>query len=274
MIEVCAEAGVNHNGNLDIAMKMVEAAAEAGADIVKFQTFSPDRLFHHHDPNYVTFGAFALKQKDFVKLAKYAEELNIEFMSTPGDVDSLDFLVQEVGVRRIKIGSDDLTYNPLVEAALATGLPVILSTGMATMKEIERAIRWYDRSQLTLLHCVSIYPCPFEKANLRAMEALYKEFSCKIGYSDHVNGTLACVAAAALGACMIEKHFMLFEYMDLSPDKNVSIDEHVLEHMIVDIRQIDHMLGDVAKAPCTEERENAIRWRKAEDGLRPVTWLP
>lgn len=268
-IEVIGEAGVNHCGNLNKALQMVDVAQAAGADVVKFQTFEAGKLVRREDPQFRILGRLALQRPDFIKLAKRCEQVGIEFLSTPGDVDSLKFLVEEIGVKRIKIGSDDLTYRPLTEAAYKTGLPVIMSTGMATETEIVHAVapHW---TRTTLLHCVSAYPCKIEDANLEAITTLRYTFDkARVGYSDHCAGTLACIAAAAMDAIMIEKHFVLDGSSGNEPDAAVSIWPNQLARMINDIRAIEKMLGSGIKEPCEAEKANAKLFRKGPDGLRP-----
>jgi N,N'-diacetyllegionaminate synthase len=274
--EIVAECGVSHGGGLDAALMLVEKAKEADADIVKFQTYRPDKLVRRDDPSYELLAKLALPFCAFRKIAAHCEAVGIEFMSTPGDVDSLKFLVEECGVRRIKIGSDDLTHKPLVFAAFETGLPVILSTGMATLGEVWMAVRTGHLNEanalgrnFTLLHCVSIYPTPPELANLAAIEELTYQFKRPAGYSDHTQGTMACLAAAAMGACMVEKHLMLAE--STKPvDHDVSIMPARFREMVRQIRLIEVMRGHGLKDPSPEERAMAAKLRKDASGLRPL----
>jgi len=267
VLEIIAEAGINHNGKLSQALKLVDAAHEADADVVKFQTFDPKKLLRPNDPSMGVLAECILSTYEYKFLAKYCEEVGIEFMSTPGDLDSLKFLVEELGVKRIKIGSDDLTNKELVESAYNTGLPVILSTGMATTIEIDLARQIYGK-KTTLLHCVSTYPCAVSDANLRAISAMRARYhSCDIGYSDHCKGYLACLGAVALGAVMIEKHFRL-RWEGYCPDYSVSIDEKELLNMVRDCRILEQMLGDGVKQPCEAEKRNIPLFRKGADGFR------
>lgn len=268
MIEVIVEAGVNHGGSLDQAIAMIGAAAIADADVIKFQTFDPNAMLRVDDPDFKFLESLALPRNDFVMLARHCETIGLEFMSTPGDVDSLKFLVEECGVKRIKIGSDDLMYEPLVNAAVETGLPVILSTGMACMTDILVMLRRLPPGQhkLTLMHCVSLYPCPPDKANLRAIRTL-KELGYRVGYSDHTVGDLACHAAVGLGAKIIEKHFRLTNQTGCA-DASVSITERELIGFVRDLRILDLMLGSGAKTPCKEEIALIPRLRKGADGKR------
>ncbi len=265
MVEVISECGLNHKGKLDIAKRMVEAACVADVDVVKFQTFIPEAIVHREDRHFNLLKELALSRPDFIELVKFCNSFEIEFLSTPGDVGSLKFLVEECGVKRIKIGSDDLTYEPLIEAAAETGLPLILSTGMANLSEISH-IMDFLKGPVTLLHCVSLYPCPPELANLRAIETL-RAFGPPVGYSDHVSGYWASIAAAAMGATIIEKHFMLKAHQDCV-DAQVSINEVGLETMVVRIRQIELMLGKGLKQPSPEEAANIPIFRKEKVGLR------
>lgn len=274
MIEVIAECGLNHLGKLDIAKKMVEEACIADVDAVKFQTYIPRAIVHENDKNFKLLSDLALSNRDWVELAKFCKSMEIEFISTPGDIDSLKFLVEYLGVRRIKIGSDDLTYKPLIEEAAKTRLPLILSTGMASYGEVAEALDFIaslelrDRGDVTLLHCVSLYPCPLELANLSAIKEL-RFLGCPVGYSDHVAGYLASVAAAALGAKIIEKHFMLSEHRDCV-DAAVSINELELVAMVTKIRMTKLMLGGGVKYPSPEEAAN-IEWLcKQPDGKRKL----
>jgi len=267
MTEIVAEAGVNHGGDLDTARKMIDAARWAEADAVKFQTYNVRNLLRKGDPLWSTLEALELSYAAFKELARHAERDGIEFMSTPGDTDSLRFLVEECGVKRIKIASDDLTNKVLVNAAAATGLPVILSTGMATMPEIGRALPDVNYDKFTLLHCVSEYPCPLENVNLRAMHDLYA-FGLPVGYSDHTRGQLACIAAAAMGASVVEKHFMLDAEEGEAIDRPVSISVSGLRSMVIKIREVEKMLGSGEKVPTKQEYLNRATIRKGPDGLR------
>lgn len=268
MTEVIAEAGVGHGGDIDIALKMVDAARAAKVDIVKFQTYNPVDAIHPSHTEYKLLETLALSHPAFIRLARYCEQVGIEFLSTPGDLGSLKFLVEECGVKRIKIGSDDLTYPPLIEAAWRTRLPLLISTGMATLAEVSLAITNIPGRQFTLLHCVSAYPCAPEDANLKAMDKLQWLVDGRpVGYSDHTKGTLACLAAAARGASVIEKHFEL-RYGAPSVDHAVSIHETQLAEMVHGIRQIEKMLGSGEKVPCAAEMVNIPLVRKKEDGRK------
>ncbi len=265
-VEVWAEAGVNHNGDVNIALKMIDAAKAAGANIIKFQTYCPEEAINPLHKDFAFLKSLALLPIDFLRLKKHCDNVGIEFLSTPGDVGSLKFLVEECGVRRIKIGSDDLTYYALLEAVNETKLPVILSTGMATMDEIDTAVMMVEENHTILLHCVSSYPCRLEDANLRAIGTLREAYGLPVGYSDHCTGYLAPIAAVAMGATMIEKHFELRDHK--GPDHEVSINELLLAKMIKRIREIELMLGTGIKEPCEAELRLMPYVRKREDGRK------
>ena len=270
---IIAEAGICHSGSVERAFDLVEAAKGAGAHIVKFQTYQTGKLLHRSDQNYDLLKELELPFDAFKRIAAHCDAIGIEFCSTPGDVECLDFLMHECGVKRIKIGSDDLTNMPLVSAAYETWLPVILSTGMATLEDVSRAVfgnSFFPKAinEITLLHCVSLYPCPAELVNLRAMGTLRREFpGISIGYSDHTTGTDACVIAAALGASVVEKHICLLGYNGV--DANVSAHPLPFRCMVEKIKEVVPMLGDGRKIPSERERQAAAMLRKGPDGLRP-----
>jgi len=199
-------------------------------------------------------------------LALYCEHIGIEFMSTPGDLDSLRFLVEECGVKRLKIGSDDLTYQPLRDSAYKSGLPCILSTGMATLADVREALPKVPGVDLTLLHCVSLYPCRVEDVNLRAMDTLSEAFGWPVGYSDHTDTIAACLIAVARGATVIEKHFCLDDYK--GPDDVVSVNPEGLEELVLGARAVTVMLGNGIKVPTRDELAAIPQLRKGEGGYR------
>jgi N-acetylneuraminate synthase len=257
---VIAEAGVNHNGSEELASKLVEAAAKSGADAVKFQTFSPEKLVapgaqtaaYQRQNTGATdqlemLKALALPDAAYARLKKRADERGIEFMSTPFDLESARMLV-ELGVKRLKVGSGEITNIPFLGALGELGLPLIVSTGMADMDEVAEAVAALPRERLTLLHCTSNYPAAPEDVNLRAMTSLRERFSLPVGYSDHTEGTAIAVAAAALGATVIEKHFTLDRGLP-GPDHRASLAPDALTRMVADIRAVEAGLGDGVKAP-------------------------
>lgn len=308
---IIAEAGVNHGGSPERANAMVEAAAAAGADAVKFQTFRAERLASGRAakaPYQTRTTAGSETQLDMLKrlelsadthrrLVGRAEELGLEFLSTPFDEESLGFLVIGCGVRRLKVSSGDITNGPLLLAAAKTGLPVILSTGMSTLGDIELALsvlafgyagseaspgrdsfsRAYASKEgrrllaekATLLQCASEYPAPAAEANLGAMDTLATAFSLTVGYSDHTRGINIALAAAARGAQVIEKHFTL-DRTASGPDHAASLEPDELAAMIEGIREIEAALGDGRKVPTASERGNMTAARKSLVAARPI----
>lgn len=265
MVEIIAEAGITHGGSVEVALKLADSARQAGADAVKFQTYVPHSLYKEPPPDLVKC---ALSYPEFKHIARHCEKIGIEFMSTPGDVDSLKFLIEECGVKRIKIGSDDLTYKPLIWAAKRTGLPVILSTGMANNWEIWDVVfgseeRFVD---LTLMHCISLYPTPTKDANLAYINWL-KQFDVHVGYSDHTQTPVACLMAMAMGAEVIESHICPNNYS--GPDANVSRMPIEFRMFVANLRASEELLGggfDIhTERP---DRININKFRKGPDGLR------
>lgn len=269
-VMVIAEAGVNHNGSVTTAKIMCDSAKLAGCDVVKFQTYIPEKSIRRDSPDFATLAALALSFADTKNVAMHCESIGIEFCSTPDDLDSLKFLVEECGVKRIKIGSGSLRYRPLIYAAMqmGRGLPIIMSTGMATIKEIAQSITMIFPAPLydiTLMHCVSLYPCPTEAANLRAIATLQR-FTLPVGYSDHTMSVDAVPAAAvALGAVAIEKHFTMSR-AQAGPDHHISLEPSELRRMVDVIREAEKALGDGRKEPSAAELAMIPRMRKDSDG--------
>jgi N-acetylneuraminate synthase len=302
---VIAEAGVNHNGRLELGLKLVDAAAAAGADAVKFQTFRAADLATSTAPkaDYQTrttgiesqrdmLARLELSEADHQALQARASERGIEFMSSPFDIASLELLVR-LGVRRLKIGSGELTNGPLLLAAGRSGLPVILSTGMAALDEIEAALgvfafamtTWPGDSaapaelsfrdayegpsgraaladRVSILHCTTEYPAPVDEVNLLAIPVLAESFRLPVGYSDHTAGTAVAVAAVAVGAVIIEKHLTLDRGLP-GPDHLASIEPDAFGTMVAEIREVERALGERRKAPGTTELRNAPIARKS-----------
>jgi len=263
---IVAEAGVNHNGNVDLAKKLIDAAKKAGADAVKFQMFSAEKLVTNAAPKaeYQRKGIgetqremlkkLELGKNDFRILKKYAEKSKIIFLATPFDEENADFLTR-LGVPAIKIGSGDLTNLPLLEHVARKNKPIILSTGMGTMQEVREAVDKIKKSgneKIILLHCVSSYPARLEDSNLRAIQTMEKTFYLPVGYSDHTLGITAGVAAVALGACLIEKHFTLDKKLP-GPDHKASLEPDELEAMVARIREVERAMGSWAKRPTKDE---------------------
>ena len=230
MITVIAEAGINHCGSLDRAMKMVEVAADSGADVVKFQSFTADKL--GYDQKLTSFlKGVELSKDDHHKLKLKADKCGIEFMSTPFSTEWVDFLV-ELGVKRLKISSGKVKDDAFVDYARATDLPLIISNGMTNEQEFLDAAYYAD----TAMYCVSQYPTPLHKVDFRKLARL-KEFFLNVGFSDHTQGIAASVIAAASGASVIEKHFTLDRRL-FGPDQICSVEPDELKQMVAEIRQI------------------------------------
>lgn len=309
---VIAEAGVNHNGSLKRALELVDAAAAAGADIVKFQTFRAERLASRLAPkaNYQKretgttesqldmLRGLELDEDQHRALIRRCAEKGIEFLSTPFDHESLDLLVRTFDLPRLKLGSGDLTNAPLLLAIASSAKPLILSTGMASLSEVEEALgvlafgyvndpeaypsirafrAAYEsdagqhalRNYVALLHCTTEYPTPACDVNLCAMETLRQSFGLKVGYSDHTQGTAISLAAVARGATIVEKHFTLDRNLP-GPDHKSSLEPMELAAMVADIRQIEIALGDGVKRPAKSERANRIVARKSLVAARPI----
>lgn len=268
-IFIIAEAGVNHNGSLELAKKLVDAAKEAGADAVKFQTFKTENLttssaeltayqernIGKKESQFELLKKLELSYEDFVKVKEYADQKGIIFSSTAHTEDALEFLSPLMPF--FKIGSGDLNNLPLLEKTAKKGKPIILATGMATIQEVREAvntIREFNNEELILLHCVTNYPCPLEEVNLKAMLALKEEFNLPIGYSDHSLGILVPVAAAALGAKVIEKHFTIDKNLP-GPDHKLSLSPSELKEMVKGIRDIEVALGTGIKTLTESEKK-------------------
>lgn len=307
---VIAEAGVNHNGRLELGLALVDAAAEAGADAVKFQTFraaalatavAPKAAYQERTTGVESqremLARLELSEADHVALRQRAAERGIEFMSSPFDLPSLQLLV-DLGVRRLKIGSGELTNGPLLLAAGRSGLPVVVSTGMATIDEIDAALDvlafamtraagapgeaatlagvWSSpagrealQARVTILHCTTEYPAPLDEVNLLAIPAMAERYGLPIGYSDHTAGTAVAVAAVALGATVIEKHVTLDRTMP-GPDHAASIEPPELATMVGQIRDVERALGHPRKAPGPTELGNAPVARKSLVAAVPI----
>ncbi|MBU0995460.1 MAG: N-acetylneuraminate synthase [Proteobacteria bacterium] len=277
---IIAEAGVNHNGRLDLAKKLVDAAADAGADAVKFQTFKAEKLVASGAPKaryqqdrtsagetqLEMIRKLELSQKGHKELAAYCEEKNILFLSSPFDLESIDFL-SALGMTVFKIPSGEITNLVYLRKIGGLKKKVILSTGMANLGEIEKALgiltgAGTERDNITVLHCNTEYPTPMKDVNLKAMLTLKTAFGVRTGYSDHTLGIEVPVAAVALGASVIEKHFTLDKTME-GPDHPASLEPEELKNMVRAIRHIEMALGDGVKKPSLSEIPNMIVARKS-----------
>ena len=275
-----AEAGLNHGGSKERAMAMVRAAKWAGADAIKFQTFRADQLNSKtraqltHSKDADTHGLFKKLELDFDAfrvLHSEANRLGIEFLSTPFDEASADFL-EELGVGAFKIASGDITHSPLVKHIARKGKPVLLSTGMSTSEEIEKAIDWIfsrENHQIILLHCVSAYPPKPEELNLKSIEFLRDRFGLLVGFSDHSVDNMGAIIAVSLGAQIIERHFMLDTRGDV-PDRAVSFDAKQLRAHVQELRAIGVMLGRRDKFATETESQNLTASRRSLYAARPI----
>ena len=247
-----AEAGVCHNGEFGTALKLADAAKDAGADACKFQLFSSRKLWKDDRIKHLE-----LSQIQMIDIAAYCKAIGIEFMCTPFDVESLEFLVK-LKVQRIKIASGCLGNFDLLYGAYQTGLPVILSTGMSDLKDIERALDTLA-ANVTLLHCTSSYPCRLEDVNLRAMDTLRK-FGYPVGLSDHTSGITVPIAAVARGATVIEKHLTL-DRRQRGPDNKASIEPREFKAMRLGIMEVEYALGSPEKRVLACEEGLRKAWR-------------
>ena len=284
---IIAEAGVNHNGNLALAYKMIDAAASCGCDAVKFQTAVPELVMIKDAPKAVyqkeTTGNKE-SQLEMVKkihlplgaykgLKKYADQKGIMFLSTPFDLVSIDTLV-ELKLKIFKIPSGEITNLPFLRKIGKLGKKVILSTGMATLPEIDKALRILmaagtKKGNITILHCNTEYPTPFEDVNLRAMLTIRDTFKVKVGYSDHTLGLEIPIAAVAMEACIIEKHFTLDKNME-GPDHRASLEPQELKSMVRAIRNIEKALGNGTKKPSASETKNIPIARRSIVAACPI----
>ncbi|MDR2487472.1 MAG: N-acetylneuraminate synthase [Clostridiales Family XIII bacterium] len=283
---IIAEAGVNHNGDVALAHRLVSAAKQAGADAVKFQTFRAEALVSAdaekadyqkeatgaQESQLDMIRALELRYEDFRDLARHCAEEGIQFLSTAFDAESLDFLMRDIGQPLVKIPSGEITNLPLLLRAASYRRPVILSTGMSSLAEVLAAydaLRGNGAPEVTLLHCTTEYPAPLRDVNLRAMDTLQKVFNCAVGYSDHTEGIEVPVAAAARGASVIEKHFTLDRSLP-GPDHRASLDPSQLAEMVRLIRNIERALGDAEKRATPSESGNVAAARKSIVAARAI----
>lgn len=275
---IIAEAGVNHNGNIDLACRLVDAAKNCGADCIKFQTFISRNLVSRFAPKAEyqkenTCGnnsqlemikKLELSFRDFTYLKSYCDKAGIVFLSTPFDLESINFL-NSIDIPFWKIASGEITNLPFLVKIAETRKPVIMSTGMCEVNEIEKALTVLKSNGthgIKLLHCNTEYPTPFSDVNLRAMVFMHKHFNVEVGYSDHTKGIEVPIAAVALGATVIEKHITLNCKME-GPDHKASIEPAEFSAMVSSIRHIEEALGDGMKTVSLSERKNLIIARKS-----------
>ncbi|MFC4768240.1 N-acetylneuraminate synthase [Effusibacillus consociatus] len=310
-VYIIAEAGVNHNGSLDLAKKLIDVAAEAGADAVKFQTFKADNLVRKNaskaeyqtrttdasESQYAMIKKLELDEEDHQILIQHCDHRGIQFLSTPFDFDSVDLLVHKFNVKQLKISSGEITNAPLLLKAARSSKPIILSTGMSTLGEVEQALAVLAfgytepdsmpsieafhfaycsvegqqalRQNVVLLHCTTEYPAPFEDVNLRAMDTLATAFGLPVGFSDHTSGIAVPIAAVARGAVVIEKHFTLDRNLP-GPDHKASLEPDELKDMVRSIRQVEAALGSPLKTPAPSELKNISVARKSLVAARTI----
>lgn len=267
---IIAEAGVNHNGQLDLAFRLCDAAKEAGADVVKFQTWITEKMITTSvgmadyqvkntgvkESQFDMLKRLELTYDDFRRIKKYCDDIGIVFGSTADENDSLDFLI-ELGIPFIKVGSGDIGNVSFLRYIGSKRKPVIMSTGMSNMEDVRvslKALKEGGAEDITLLHCTTNYPCPYPEVNLRAMQTLRDAFDLPVGYSDHTIGKEVPVAAAALGATVIEKHFTLDKNME-GPDHLASMEPKDFKEMVRSIRIVEDALGDGIKRATDSEKK-------------------
>ena len=287
-VVIIAEAGVNHNGDMDTARKLIEVAANAGADYVKFQTFTAESLATTDAPKaeyqkqaagstnesqLEMLRSLELSREQHFELIEHCQKIGIRFLSTGFDTESLDMLF-ELGIRLFKVPSGELTNLPYLEHMAKFQCPVYLSTGMATLEEVKWAVEalvsaGLAKEKISVLHCTTAYPTPLDQANLRAIVTLHEELSLPVGYSDHTTGLQASLAAVALGATIIEKHFTLSRDQE-GPDHRASLEPDELRELVRGIRETTTALGTGVKAPQEAELANIPIARKSIVASKPI----
>lgn len=285
---IIAEAGVNHNGSIELAKRLVDEAVNAGVDYIKFQTFTSEKLVskaakqaeyqqknigHEGESQYTMLKRLELSPADHEVLIDYCNSKGIKFFSTAFDMDSIDYL-HSLNLGLWKIPSGEITNFPYLRKIATFGEPIILSTGMSELNEIEEAIQvlikyGVAKEDLTVLHCTTEYPTPFTDVNLKAMLQIGEKFGVKIGYSDHTKGIEVPIAAVALGATVIEKHFTLDKTME-GPDHKASLEPNELKAMVTSIRNIENALGSGHKHVSDSERKNIEIVRKSIVAACPI----
>lgn len=284
---IIAEAGVNHNGSIELAKKLIDVAVEAGADAVKFQTFKADNLVSKHaqkadyqkkttsanESQYQMIKKLELDEAAHKSIIEYCEEKKITFLSTPFDHESIDML-NTFGMEIFKIPSGEITNLPYLRHVGSLRKKIILSTGMSDIFDVENALdvlmkSGVDKQEITVLHATTEYPCPVSEVNLLAMKTLQAKFGVSVGYSDHTQGIDIPVAAVALGASVLEKHFTLDRSMD-GPDHKASLEPNELKSMVRSIRYVEQALGDGVKSPTKSEMNNMAVTRKSIVASRDI----
>lgn len=270
-VYIIAEAGVNHNGDFNKAISLIDRAKDAGVDAIKFQTFKSEKLVSevcemadYQKDNLKKDGSqlemlkkLELSNESYIKLKAYCEKVEIEFLSTPFDTESLHFIVNELKVRKIKVASGDLNNFPFLDEVANKNLSTIISTGMADLGEVSETVKFFEdhkifNKDLSILHCTTNYPTPYEEVNLFAMQTIGNAFKRDVGYSDHTIGIEVPICAVGLGAKIIEKHFTLDKTLE-GPDHSASLDPLELKQMVMSIRNIEKALGNGIKEPNKSE---------------------
>jgi len=283
---IIAEAGVNHNGDINLAKKLIDIASEAQVDYVKFQTFKAENLVNklakkadyqktntgNNDSQFEMLKKLELSQADHYVLIEYCKEKNVKFLSTAFDFDSIEFLKNKLDF--YKIPSGEITNLPYLEKVAELNLPIVMSTGMANLEEVKAAFHILNRNgikkeNITILHCNTEYPTPMEDVNLNAMLTIGKELNVKVGYSDHTVGIEIPIAAVALGATVIEKHFTIDRSME-GPDHKASLEPNELNAMVSSIRNIEKALGNGIKLPSESEKKNISVARKSITAFKNI----
>jgi N,N'-diacetyllegionaminate synthase len=282
-IFVIAEAGVNHNGDMDIAKQLIDAAVQCGADAVKFQTFNAENLVTpnsktaaHQKRSGMNNQFDLLKSQEFSfdefkEIKRYCDQKKIEFISTPYDVESVR-LLDETGVKRFKIASAELVNKPVVKAIALTNKSVLLATGMSTMDEVERTVDYIKtngRGSITLLHCTSSYPAPYDQVNMNVMQTLKNTFNLPVGYSDHTRGIEIPIMAVSMGASVIEKHFTLDQTM-IGPDHWASAEPDEFKKMVDAIRNVEQAFGTHEKIVTENEKKNMLYMRRSVHAVHDI----
>lgn len=285
---IIAEAGVNHNGSLETAKKMIDIAKSCKVDCIKFQTFKAESVVsksldkaayqkmrtNNNESQLEMIKKLELSKEDHFEILNYCKEKEIDFMSSPFDIDSFHFLM-ELGLTRVKLGSGELTNLPILREIARSGCDLIMSTGMATLAEVSDSINFLlsegvDKNKISLLHANTDYPTVFKDVNLLAMNTLRKTFEVNVGYSDHTLGIDVSVAAVSLGATIIEKHFTLDTLME-GPDHAASLDPEGLSRLVTSIRNIELALGSSEKKPSESELRNIQFARKSIVAKKNIT---
>ena len=285
-VYIIAEAGVNHNGRLDLALQLCDAAKEAGVDAIKFQTWKTELIISKNtemadyqkknlgndDSQYDMLKKLELSYDNFRLIKDYCDNIGIQFLSTADETESLDFLC-ELGMPFIKLGSGEITNIPYLRYCAKQNMPLIISTGMCNLSDVATAFDVLTEAgakDITLLHCTTNYPCPMDEVNLRAMQTMKDAFKCKVGYSEHTMGTEIPIAAVAMGADIIEKHFTLDRNME-GPDHKASLEPNELKDMVLKIRNVEMALGDGVKRPNASEKSISKVILKSIVAKRPIS---